>query len=339
MSKIQGRAKKFDGTAIDYVSIFNWVDGKCITQIKPDAGGNWSYPYYKDINVGITYIADGCEPITHGVYEFVAETFDPSQIFTDNQGLWFDAADESSITVLGGKSSAWNDKSGGSQHATQSNAALRPQYDAVNKAIVSTGAGEALAGIFNTINPNKMNEYTLFVVVSPTKTTISTSYETNSGAAFFENDVRHNVFFESRADTDNTRLSPVFSATTKYFVATETRAGIAPTNIVKSVTPHSSGKLLLGVTRGSDAKLNTRIFGELKSAASSATLEMGWETFKLPAQYTDNSKFEGSIHEFLLIHNGSLRLDLIEVIEAYLANKWGISDSLIDGHFGKTYTP
>lgn len=68
MSKIEGVAKKFDGTAIDYVSIFNWSDGTCRAQVVPDAAGNWKYYYFGDESVGLTYIADGCEPTTHGSY-------------------------------------------------------------------------------------------------------------------------------------------------------------------------------------------------------------------------------------------------------------------------------
>ncbi len=68
MAVISGNAKKFDGTAIDYVSIFNWSDGKCIAQVIPDALGNWSYSYIKTLKIGVTYVANGCEPITHGKY-------------------------------------------------------------------------------------------------------------------------------------------------------------------------------------------------------------------------------------------------------------------------------
>jgi hypothetical protein len=53
---------------IDYVSIFNWVGGKCIAQVVPDAAGNWEFVYTADMTIGITYVADGCEPITHGPY-------------------------------------------------------------------------------------------------------------------------------------------------------------------------------------------------------------------------------------------------------------------------------
>lgn len=67
--KLAGRAKNFDGAAIDYVSVFNWIDGKCIGQVKPNASGAWVYRYGQTARVGVTYVADGCEPITHGAYD------------------------------------------------------------------------------------------------------------------------------------------------------------------------------------------------------------------------------------------------------------------------------
>lgn len=71
MANITGRAKRFDGSAIDYVLIFRWKDGKCLGKSIPDSAGNWSFEYDINMIVGITYIADGCEPITHGAYELV----------------------------------------------------------------------------------------------------------------------------------------------------------------------------------------------------------------------------------------------------------------------------
>ncbi len=74
MSVINGVAKKHDGTAIDYVSIFNWSDGKCIAQIKPDSLGKWEYAYTGNPgDVGITYVADGCKPITYGAYNIASD--------------------------------------------------------------------------------------------------------------------------------------------------------------------------------------------------------------------------------------------------------------------------
>lgn len=70
MSVIEGKAKKYDGTAIDYLLFFDWFTGECLGKSVPDAAGGWQYEYFSDLNIGITYVADGCEPITHGPYVF-----------------------------------------------------------------------------------------------------------------------------------------------------------------------------------------------------------------------------------------------------------------------------
>lgn len=71
MATITGRAKRYDGLPIDYVLIFAWKTGACIAKRIPDGAGNWSFDYDTNLIVGITYISDGCEPITHGAYELV----------------------------------------------------------------------------------------------------------------------------------------------------------------------------------------------------------------------------------------------------------------------------
>lgn len=74
MSKIEGVAKKFDDAAIDYVLIFNWDTGSSLGVSIPDTGGNWSYTYSNSSKIGVTYIANGCNPLTHGPYDIVATT-------------------------------------------------------------------------------------------------------------------------------------------------------------------------------------------------------------------------------------------------------------------------
>lgn len=73
MATINGRAKRFNGAAIDYVLLFQWKTGRCLGKSIPNAAGNWSFSYDTNLIVGITYVANGCEPITHGPYEFVVQ--------------------------------------------------------------------------------------------------------------------------------------------------------------------------------------------------------------------------------------------------------------------------
>lgn len=74
MATINGKAKRFNGEPVDYVMFFDWFGGRCIGKAVPDLNGNWSFRYYNNQNIGITYVADGCEPITHGSYATVVQT-------------------------------------------------------------------------------------------------------------------------------------------------------------------------------------------------------------------------------------------------------------------------
>lgn len=71
MNNIQGNAKRYNGQAVDYVLLFDWLTGDCLGTVTPSEGGVWSYDYNKALTIGITYVADGCEPITHGPYQFI----------------------------------------------------------------------------------------------------------------------------------------------------------------------------------------------------------------------------------------------------------------------------
>lgn len=156
MSKLEGVAKKFDGTAIDYVSIFNWSDGKCIAQVKPDASGSWEYEYFDNLNVGIAYVADGCEPITHGPYSLDAP-WSPHALFTGGKlGFWYDPSD---LTTLfkdiqmsqpvannGDRVAVMLDKSGNNRHLVQSDINRMPVYktDGVQQWVETDGSSDML---------------------------------------------------------------------------------------------------------------------------------------------------------------------------------------------------
>lgn len=138
MSKVIGRAKRFDGTAIDYVSVFNWTDGKCLARLKPNSAGKWQYSIYKDINIGVTYVADGCEPISHGPYSFLS-SWNPLALFantekgvfynpSDLSTLFQDAAGTTPVTADGQPVGLIKDLSGNNYHASQSALNSRPIY-------------------------------------------------------------------------------------------------------------------------------------------------------------------------------------------------------------------
>lgn len=104
MSKINGKAKKYDGTPIDYVQIFNWITGNSIGVSKPDNAGNWSYDLYGKLGVGLAYVANGCEPIAHGPYYFdfpFDEHWSKVSLLLHFDGSSIDASKFSSFTSIG----------------------------------------------------------------------------------------------------------------------------------------------------------------------------------------------------------------------------------------------
>lgn len=70
MSEISGTARRYDGQPADYVILFDWASGECLGHAKPDETGKWVFRYYTPLYCGVTYVADGCSPITHGAYRF-----------------------------------------------------------------------------------------------------------------------------------------------------------------------------------------------------------------------------------------------------------------------------
>ena len=72
MAQISGKAKRFNGEPVDYVLLFDWVSGNCIGKAIPNSLGEWEYNHTSNLNCGITYVADGCGPITHGSYSYAA---------------------------------------------------------------------------------------------------------------------------------------------------------------------------------------------------------------------------------------------------------------------------
>lgn len=70
MSEIEGKALKANGEPIDWVILYDWDTGDCLGKSKPNELGDWAFTHYTNLKCGITYVAHGCEPISHGPYVF-----------------------------------------------------------------------------------------------------------------------------------------------------------------------------------------------------------------------------------------------------------------------------
>lgn len=66
--QITGNATVASGGPIDAVRVFEWPTGALAAIATPDESGNWTATIETTGDYGVTYIAEGHQPITHGPY-------------------------------------------------------------------------------------------------------------------------------------------------------------------------------------------------------------------------------------------------------------------------------
>lgn len=66
--QITGNATTASGEPADFVRVFSWPDMELTSTAVPDTNGDWSAEVTVSGDYGVTYIALGCQPITHGPY-------------------------------------------------------------------------------------------------------------------------------------------------------------------------------------------------------------------------------------------------------------------------------
>ena len=87
----------------------------------PEAGGTWTDSGGNPVSFPVS----AADVYTYTVASTAARPWTPADITTN---LWLDAADASTITESGGAVSQWNDKSGNNNHAANSTPARQPTY-------------------------------------------------------------------------------------------------------------------------------------------------------------------------------------------------------------------
>ena len=256
--------------------------------------------------------------------------------------LWLDAKDASTITVdLDNTVSEWRDKSGNNRHAAQSTVSLRPSYSTSDFCLSASSGLKKMTGVFTGISDGSINEYTLFIVLKPKKTSSYVHSQNNSGASFYSYDVYNSIFFATTSfsgSNTNGATAIVFSATTNAIALTETRNALAP-HLISRTHSIGSEKLMIGVLRTNLRAITSRINGTNASGATALVNNLGWNTYSIFDQYTAGSVGDGEIHEILLVHNGDLGTGVIDKIEGFLAHKWDLLSSLPSEHPYKTSPP
>jgi len=247
-----------------------------------------------------------------------SSAFDPRQIA--GLGLWFDAADASTVTLNAGNVSEWRDKSGNGRHASQSTAASQPIYQAagtlsvalVNESVAAnrsmTIAGAA--GLLRNVAGG-----TLIAVHRPTAIAAGQSA----------------VFFSTNASVNATRLvlaAGVLSA------ALELGGRRLDANSFQGITSSGSANtpyVHVGVANYSAASATMYVNGTVTASSSSFQTGGNSENADSLAVSLFNNGGGGSIYTGaiaeVLVYPRALSAAEVSAISRYLGAKWSIAVS------------
>lgn len=260
----------------------------------------------------------------------------PAEITT---ALWVDASDEDTITLDEYDNvSQWDDKSGNGRNLVQTTVSYRPGYS--TDQIINTGIAKSLFRSLSGISDGTVNEYTIFMVVTPDKNSSTIYSQSNTGGQYYSGDAYNNTVFAVSGNTGSAfgPVAPIFSITGNCIAMTETRTDLAPYLVSR---PHSIGfnKFCVMFQRKTNGTIKSGLNGVLVDGEVSTVLDISWVSLNTPSAYTSNSYFNGKIHEIILIFDGDINDEFRQLIEGYLAHKWGTTGLLASDHPFKGYPP
>ena len=251
--------------------------------------------------------------------EFIfGDLWTPAQISTS---LWLDAADASTITLNNSTVSQWNDKSGNGRNVSQANSALQPLYTlgGLNNLNIANfdGVNDVLNGIAvsNFFSPSS---YSAFVV--GLARTIGTNSENGYENEAFYGDAGGFVAMYLRSSN----LIGAYNWDGANKVATN---AYTPNTVVIGYSELSGGSIRIRTNGGSET-----------ATVSSNTLSLSG-TLQLGRNYnSDIYCLDGEIAE-VIFTNAALSNTNRQLIEGYLAWKWGLQANLPNDHPYKSSPP
>ena len=253
----------------------------------------------------------------NGLFESFAE-WTPAQISTS---LWLDASDASTITLNGTTISQWNDKSGNSRNVSQANSALQPFYtlNGLNGLNIADfdGADDALNGL-PLSNFVTNNSYSAFVV--GLARTIATNDVNGYLNEAFYGDAGGYIAMYLRSSN----LIGAYNWDGENKVATN---AYTPNTVVIGYSELSSGSIRIRTNGGSET-----------ATVSSNTANLSF-AIQIGRNFNSNTFcLDGKIAE-VIFTNAALSTTNRQLIEGYLAWKWGLQASLPLDHPYKNAAP
>ena len=251
-----------------------------------------------------------------GSFEFLTG-WTPAQITT---ALWLDAADSSTITLNSSTVSQWNDKSGNGRNVTQATALRQPTYTAIGLnglPVLSFNAdsltnasydwGNSSSSVFTVLRKNTSSGYQNIIVTGTgASSNWSVAIETSPGS-------RYSLF--------------------RIFV------NFSPSNLVCTVdTPQQMCFTNTGQISGTVTSTVYKNGTAGASSISMSSVNQGIVGIGIGSDASFTEGLNGYIAEVIIVPSIVSTTDR-QLVEGYLAHKWGLTSSLPSDHPYKNAAP
>jgi len=253
--------------------------------------------------------------------------------------LWLDADDASTITESTGVS-AWADKSGQGNNATQGTGASQPSLQAAalngKSAVRFDGTDDRLSvsdsqGSFNYLHNGSQSH--VFVVASPGESSNPNTLLgiIGNNAAASQN-VGFSLYYDDRSSSsrNDTLLVSVLrgvSGTTAADLIAQSSFAPQQASVVSVAVDADNANAALRVV----GNVNGRAVSDLSTGAYSVSLASASYPLQVGAAGNNITPFSGDIAE-ILIYDAELTTDQRQLVEGYLAHKWGLQSKLPYDH-------
>jgi hypothetical protein len=245
----------------------------------------------------------------------------PADITT---ALWLDASDDASLTYSGTVLESWNDKSGNSRDASQSTSGFRPATgtQTINGLNVIDFDGVDDGLLFSGATLNGLTQATIYYVLrvdnDPAATANSAGFHTLTGT--------NSMSVHSHYPYSDGIIYDAFGSTVRKTVGNQTKS-LASTRIYAAHSRTNSWEAWLDGTSIYSTGTNTfDIDGSNRLGMS------------LNASGAVGHFYKGIFAEIIVTEGSGAPADR-EIIEGYLAHKWGLAANLPGSHPYKNYRP
>ena len=303
------------GTRLTTANLWDGLIGEIIVLDEPTEANRQRIEGYLAWKWGLT----GNLPDAHPY-----KTFPPQKLWTPEDTTtqaWWDASDNTTITESSGSVSQWDNKGLSTATATQGTGANQPSTGTrtINGLNVLNFVNDSFeAGGGNISIPN--NQISIFAV-------IEYDGSSNLDAAFFD--------FRGPNPNATSRDISLKTTTLGQF---DPRAEAPNMQNMDFATTNVTGPALIGITVDDLVSAAAYLNGN-QEATATPTFNMNGaiDTFRIMANLGNIRRMNGAIAEIVIIDN--VETDTRQLIEGYLAHKWGLTANLPTDHPYKSSPP